>query len=152
MLDGPRYVVHSNQDYDDLAKKTGAWYCQIPGAAPGGFSRPDDQPGGSWGDAIHTSRNWYIHTRTAVQRLDAGQPLSRDQRIGLRLHLHEFGHCVVPTKDPGASFRCLPDGPLVDWATAKRRYEHPDKAIPAIVHALSTGCQANAFTRLLRFR
>lgn len=135
-------------DNDPSFHATGAWYCSLPGADPGGYSTRDTVSGPSAGDVV-VMKEW---TRAPAARAYRAIQASRTPDLGdlmaLYLHLHEFCHTEEPDHsdvENGKLTQAQFDA-LVDY------YGHPSTPLAAIIHAFRRRLPINAFTRLLRWR
>lgn len=120
---------------------SGAWYCAIPGAAPGGYSTNDGTSGPSAGDKVVIKQSFREPAKRAFIDMQYRRRPQKDDVVALYLHAHEFFHTYVRLDSQG---KALPDD--------LKRYSHPDKALPAIGHAIFvSNFGINAFTRILRW-
>lgn len=143
---GPRYEYHQDAQYlrrlDEEDVDT--WYGSICKAAvPRGFARQDKESGPSAGDLVVTSRAVHEGAVRAFRDMQRGVVPLGGELDCLEVVVHEHTHCLV---------RLLPDGS--DDPSDARIYGHPDKPVPAFLHAFSADCRfgVNAFTGLLRLR
>jgi hypothetical protein len=152
-------VVHDDRWIDHLAEANVSSFYHTPKKgldilAPGAYSSPDSDVGPSDGDRIVVRQSeWNAAVRYGRSLMGDKSP-PRADADGFKVVLHEFLHTCVPappaTGSEGNVIVVL--GRQSTYALSQRRYSHPDKAIAACIHSISTGFACNAFTRLLRWR
>lgn len=142
---GPRYLYHDDAQYRARLKKEvrGTWYHVHKDLEPRGFCRQDKESGPSGGDLIVTKDSMHRLASRAFRDLTRGEVPDQTEMDALEVIVHEHTHCLV---------RLLANGE--DHPDDVKVYSHPDKAVPAILHAFGPNCLlgVNAFTGALRWR